>query len=756
MIDAGTLQTITTVIYIAFAVVAVLGVLRGLMKGFYKSIVDVIFVVIEVALSFLIARLISSTFTNVDKFNSLLESVKGFASKSEAIVGYIEKIQEYSYQLAEADGVVNLAMALPVVIICPLIFGFIYTVVGLILKIPKFIIERLLFGSNGGEEYKGGNRVCGAVVGGVRNVLVFAILLVPLVGFINIPGMIVDAASEAKPTEDGKTASYTEYIKTADEEYITPVKNNIILKGIYNCGGKWMFNSLSSVKVDGIKVSLSNDLCTIARVESYASYFYGVPVEEYGKEQTDNIEKIKDTINDSAVIPTLISGTLSYVSQTWLEGGNVFGYEKLDVGEYYQPTFDELLAIFAELDTESSKEDIETIATVAEIAIDSGLLRECMTEGGDVISVVSSEKFMTDLVLELYDNVRMRTFLEMGTNSFTNYIYKLYDNVNGTNTPWCEQVDLDAVSREEMMLEAIRLANIISSVTTFAKSVYVSDSGEIDFAYTFINSDVGALGRALDLMKDSVIFGNSYKFVVEAVLRSESCAQLGIINEDFIQLVIKNDTNLENLLVTRQNMAKITTSVKSGDDISGAIEAVLKNLSADDAEVLKRTVTPEALQIFGMSEKKADIMSKTLNSVMDGITSTGEISDEDIEKEVQAVDKIVNVAQAAASSSTSNVFSATEGEESKTGMTADELVSSIMDSEIITTAVQSAAKDEEGNKVEDPYGISSALGEEDKQAASDAIKNYYTENKTEENDEEMKDTLSSIAAILGVDTSGLF
>ena len=96
MIDAGTLQTVTTAIYIVFAVVAVLGVLRGLMKGFYKSIVDVIFVVIEAALSFLIARIISSTFTNVDKFNSLLESVKGFASKSETIVGYIEKIQEYS------------------------------------------------------------------------------------------------------------------------------------------------------------------------------------------------------------------------------------------------------------------------------------------------------------------------------------------------------------------------------------------------------------------------------------------------------------------------------------------------------------------------------------------------------------------------------------------------------------------------------------------------------------------------------------
>lgn len=769
------LQTITNVVYIAFAAVALLGIIRGMWKGLYKSITDVVFLIMETAVSFAIARLVSRTFTDVNKFNSLLESIKGFASKSETVVGYINKIQEYSYQLAEADGVVNLAMALPVVIICPILFCFVFTLVGLVLKIPKLLIERLLFGSNGGKHYTGGNRILGGVVGGVRNLLSFAVILIPIIGFINIPGMITDAAKDAKPTGDGKTASYTEYVKSVDEEYIEPVKNNIVVKTIYNCGGKWAFNSLSTVKVDGVRVSLTDDLCTLAKAESYASYFYGVPVADYGEEQSRMIENIKDTVNGSEVVPKLISGTLSYVSETWLprtvevEGKGeieveseekIFGYSVPDFG-YYQETFYDILRIFSDLDTSSSKEDITTVATVAEAVIDSGLLKEFMAEGADILDVISSNedkinKLIEGVLLPIYDNERTRTLLEMGTNSLTNYIYKVYDNVNGTTTPWCEQVDLDIVLREDMDAEADNIAGIITNIAKFAKDINVSESGEVNFYDTFTNCDVGSLGKALDLMKNSIIFGKSYKFIVEALLRSESCAQLGIINEDFIRLVIDDNTSLEKVLVMRQDMARLTGKEKDPEKVAEAIEAILKNMSPEDAEVLKSTMTPEVFEIFGMSEAKAQTLSKTLNSIVDGITGSGEISEENIEKEVQAIDKMVTVAKAATSSSEANVFSATDGEDSKTGMTADELVSSIMDSEIITTAVKSAAKDEEGNEVEDPYGFSSALGEEDKQAASDAIKNYYAENKTEENDEEMKDTLSSIATILGVDTSGLF
>ena len=162
--SAGGLQVAINAVYIVFAVFAILGVIRGMRKGLYKSIADVIFVVLETAVSFVLARLISRIFTDIDKFNSLLDSLKGFAAKSETIVGYIEKIQEYSNQLAEAGGVVNLAMALPVVIICPILFCLIYILVGAIFKIPKLLIERLLFGSNGGVNYKGGNRVLGGVV----------------------------------------------------------------------------------------------------------------------------------------------------------------------------------------------------------------------------------------------------------------------------------------------------------------------------------------------------------------------------------------------------------------------------------------------------------------------------------------------------------------------------------------------------------------------------------------------------------------
>lgn len=750
------LQMAVNIIYVVFAVIILLGLLRGLRKGLYKSIADVIFVIIGAALSFVIARLVSQTFTDVNKLASLLESVKKLFSKFSVVVDFIETVQAYLAEFAGAEGAVNLIMTIPVVIICPILFSVIYILLGIILKIPKLLIERLIFGPNGGVNYKGGNRLLGGIVGGVRTLLSFAILIVPIIGFINMPGVIADAAKDAKPTEDGKTASYTEYLREIDESYLSDIKNNVALKTVYNCGGKWMFNSLSTIKAEGIKVSLTKDLCSAAKMEASASYFYGVKIEDYGEEQEKQIENIKNAINESDFMPTLVSGTLSYVSRTWLDGKSILGLEKIDVGEYYQPTFDEILGMCAQMNTETAKEDISTIATIARITIDSGLLKEIGDENGNVIEIVSGEKFMTDLVLALYDNVRTRRFIEMGSNALINYVYKLYDEVNNTTTDWCEQIDLSNVGRDEMRLEALRLASIISAVDDFTQSVVVEGDEDVtvDFQETFLQSDIGSLGRALDLMKQSVLFENSYEFILGAVLRSEAFSELGIFNEEVIQLMLDKDTNLETMLVSRQQLARLANSVGGMENASEAIKLIIKNITPEEAETIKKTLTPEALGKFGSD--KSEALSKTLTSVVDSLAEAGDMSDEQLEKEAQAIDKMVTVAKASSDSDAPNIFSKGADDESKSGMTADDLVSSVMDSEIMTSSIKKATTDEDGNKVEDPYKISSGMSEEDKQSATDAINNYYEENKTAENDEEMKEDLSSLASILGIDPSELF
>ena len=103
-----------------------------------------------------------------------------------------------------------------------------------------------------------------------------------------------------------------------------------------------------------------------------------------------------------------------------------------------------------------------------------------------------------------------------------------------------------------------------------------------------------------------------------------------------------------------------------------------------------------------------------------------------------------------------NIFGA-EGE-SVTGVTTEELIDTVVSSQIVTDAIKNASKDSEDNVVEDPFGVAGTLTENDKTAAENAIKDYYNNNSTGNaaSDEELKSTLDSIANILGMNSANWF
>ena len=68
-----------------------------------------------------------------------------------------------------------------------------------------------------------------------------------------------------------------------------------------------------------------------------------------------------------------------------------------------------------------------------------------------------------------------------------------------------------------------------------------------------------------------------------------------------------------------------------------------------------------------------------------------------------------------------------------------------------------ASKDENDEKVEDPYGIADSLSDDDKVVAEGAIKDYFENNSTGgAEDEALKEKLDAVANILGMDASAWF
>ena len=773
-------------IYIAIAVVVVYGLLRGLRKGLYKSLIDLGVAILSIVISVFVAKLLSKAL--VDE-QSVLQMLDSLMAQSPDMADTLIPIKETLIGISEDSNAIGMALAFPTVLLTPLIFMVVYIAVSAILKIPKLILARSIFGKNGGETYRGGNRPFGGAIGAVARLVSFAVFIVPVIGYImltsntmlafgeasmrEVPSssvqvmsdeyvegeLDVELDSEQEQTPEADTAQGASMVETlnsigqgclqARDTAIAPVADNPVVKIIHTCGGKWLFDSLTSAKIEGEKVTLSEEIDSLVNIYSEAVVLLKVPTREYGDAQVEAVDNIADTMGSTKIVPTIISSLLSYTAETWLEGGEVFGAPKIIVGEYYEPTLDKILVMFSQTTNQTIDEDIHTIGGIVDLCIKEGTFVEI--SNGTPLNIAKNEEFMGGLFVALYENDRMRPLVGDLINSFKNYIYRVYNDVNGTSIPYPVQIQMEELGKETVYAEGKLIASIVNDFSTFYGTV---DPNETDNTKFLIQTDVRSLGKALDKVEQSVFLGDSYSFLLEAVLRSEGARQFAFITPDFVESIVNRKTSMETVLVARQQIAIILTATKA-ENRDDAIKHILENVDPESADVIKETLTPEVLKEFGMNSDEAHAMSNTLGSIIDQIAANdGNLTDEQMQKEIDAVGSIVGVVQGATSSEEDNLFSAEEGDYSKSDMSAGEFVATVVESQIISEAVNEASTDENGNLVEDPYKIAGKLTETDKEEAKSAIEDYYANSTVEGADkEELKGTLGSLANIFGVDVS---
>ena len=773
------MQNVGMILYISIVVVALYGALRGARKGLYKSLIDIGVTIVSALLSVWISKLISKSLVSVD---SLIEGIDSMISRMPDFADTLNMVKDLIIDFSTDANVVGMVLSLPAVILTPFIFMILYLVIGFVLKIPKAIVARSIFGKNGGETYRGGSRIFGGAIGALVRVLSLAIFIIPIIGYINLANDTllrigqISTAPDTEETVEIETVEYSEDGEEYEEEavegedslaatlasvsescaqiqanYIAPINDNFAIKAIYTCGGKWIFNSLSSAKVDEIKVSLKDEMDVLTSIYADATHLLNAPIAEYGEEQITAVTNITNTLDNAKIMPYVVSGILSHISQAWLDGEEVFGYGKINVGEYYEPTLDKLLTLLAGTTESTIKQDIHTVGNVVNICIKRDFFSEVLG-GGNVMNVVQKEEFMGEIFVELHKNDTSRPLIQDMLNAFRNYLYRVYNDVNGTSIPYPNQLNMEAYTELMMYSEGALVASIMKDFNAFYATF---NSAETDNTKLLIETDLRSLGRALDKLETSILLGDTYQFLLEAILKSQGAAQLQFLTPDFIEMILNSDSSMETILVARQQIAIIISATSDPEDREIAIEHLLLNVDADTASVIKETLTPAILKDFGMNSEKSEALSKTVSSLIDEIAANeSNMSEEQMKNEVAAVDKIVSTVHAATDeyNKGSDLFVSEGGDGSMTEMTADELVKTVMDSSIVSSAMVSAATDENGNEVQDPYNISDKLTEKDKTSTKDALEKYYSENALPDADNtDLENTLKSLATVFGVE-----
>ena len=756
--DIGLITTLA--IFGLAGILFLFGFLRGLRKGLWKSLMDLGFVVVCLIISILVAKGITNAIVDIEKFKEILISVKESLGGDAAET--IDSLMEYVDQGLENPEMINAVLAIPAALITPIVFIIVHILLGIIIKIPKLIIERIVVGKNGGPTYRGGNRLAGGFIGGLRNALFIVILFIPICGYITFAGNTLDTVIDATESGSGVEAVSEENSSSDfDEimEILDPIRNSPAVKTVNGMGGKLIFNSLTTKKVDDVKISVTKEFDGFAKL--YANFMVIAEEEtaSFGEKQKISINNIKEIINEGEFLPFVASELLSYVSEKWLNGEAAFGIEKIEVGEDYVELVDSLLVSLSTTDSTKIKEDVGTIANLMVICIDEGVFVELGKEEPDALKLATNEALLESIFAEAYKNERIRPVIGHIPDLLVDIIAENFAD-EGDTTPKPDSVDINTLTEQQIRADAATIARVIDKVLAFMESTENLDSSD-ENAF-ILNADLASLGSAIDMLRDSSLLGGSCEYILTVLLNSDMVSDLGFVSNDLIAKLTDRSVRFENILVSAQKLAVMAISLSTDgiteENYKEALEFMITEMSPEAAETLKSVITTDTLEDFGMSSEEASTMSNTINSVIDGISSsTANMTEEQIENEVEAITTVVGVMQDITSGdiNADNIFGA-EGD-SVTGMTADELVDTIVSSEIISNAVIGASKGENNETVEDPYGIGNSLSEEDKTVAEDAIKNYYENNSTGgAEDEALKGKLDAVANILGMDSSTWF
>ena len=334
------------------------------------------------------------------------------------------------------------------------------------------------------------------------------------------------------------------------------------------------------------------------------------------------------------------------------------------------------------------------------------------------------------------------------TNAVTNYVYEMYDDVNGTYTDPGE-FDYTNYTENQLTIEAVYIANAIKEIHLFLDQIDLEE--ELDPKQLIMEVDLGTLGRGLENLRESMLTERIFKLLLHAALHSETITQTGIVDKALIDNVEKEDSNLAGMLVARQNIMKLAISIQekeSSEQTKELMDVVIESIIKDEDELLGTIVNKDNLSSLGMKDSDAESIEGIVSSMIEGAKDCEFENDEEKEEEIKKTETIISaVGNTVLDKKEDNMFTTDANNSSATNMTAQEFVDSVTDSKLTSSMVQSAIKGENGEVASDPYKIQKELSDQDKEEISQAINNNYA--KEDLTDEERK-TLEALASIFGV------
>ncbi len=405
----------------AFLVVALLFMLVGALKG-KKTVWQLS--VTRISLS-VISAIIAA-------FVSSLIAWHGIG----AALGSILEIEWIMNELPSGKDIIT---AIAAMIVAPLLFTFLYTIIRLIAKAFTRLIARqflrlttpkektedvkaeqeLLADDSmenhikepGGDNSPGidsekdnknrmfkleKNSWVGALCGALCSFVTLCILLVPMVGTLDVVG---DMAS--LPVHTLAASDETGMMDTV-ADVVDGASGNAGVVTVKLVGGGLLYDAMTTYKVGDTRVTLRREAEFIKTVS--VAVLAATDKEASNEEKAEGIREIAVAFEKSDMVPILVAEVTHAAASDWKEGNDFHGIKRPSMGESFDPLMISLVEAFAESGRDTIKDDVATIVEIVAVLMEKDALGSL---GSNPLAILSKEDATAQVIENLLDNPRL-------------------------------------------------------------------------------------------------------------------------------------------------------------------------------------------------------------------------------------------------------------------------------------------------------------------------------------------------------------
>lgn len=370
----STIGTIAVGILMLFLVYIILKMLTGMRKGAWRQLITTGVTFLSAVISYVVSVIISNKIVGSlkqDSFDGLIEYVNGI--ESGAGDSLRETIASMNLELLE-----YLTLIPATIILIPIFTVALFVAINLLLQLIKAIVFKILKVKKAKNNT---DRLLGAILGGLQALICATIFLLPFTSVANMTERVYESAMENIDREDQKD------LKETYTDYIQPFTQNPAITFIGKCGSRPIYNGIATIKLDGKKVNLRNEIIEITDLvlEEYP-VLKNASATRPNEKAKNSISNILDAVQDSPFLSTLLVDLVQ--SSSAMIKNDVID---LEMGGNYQSLFDDLLIFLEGVEKATLENDLDTIKKLYFTIADSGVLSAAL-DGEDLMELLQERR----------------------------------------------------------------------------------------------------------------------------------------------------------------------------------------------------------------------------------------------------------------------------------------------------------------------------------------------------------------------------